>query len=86
MGLHASIGAPILGEIAKPILGTSFGRGRKRRRIGEEEEEEGDEKKIVLKRKSTPKVVTLPNGTTFTARYERINRKSLPSNIKVTKT
>ena len=30
--LLASIGAPILGEIAKPILGKIFGRGRKLRR------------------------------------------------------
>ena len=36
--------------------------------------------KIVLKKRSTPKIVTLPNGTTFTARYERISRKQLPSN------
>ena len=41
--------------------------------------------KIVLKRRIIPKVVTLPNGTTFTSRYERISRKQLPSNIKVTK-
>ena len=41
--------------------------------------------KNVLRRRITPKVVTLPNGTTFTARYERISRKSLPSNIKVKK-
>ena len=41
--------------------------------------------KIVLKKRSTPKVVTLPNGTTFTARYERISRKQLPSNIRVEK-
>ena len=41
--------------------------------------------KIVLKRRIIPKVVTLPNGTTFTLRYERISRKQLPSNIKVTK-
>ena len=27
IGLLASIGAPILGEIAKPILGKNFGRG-----------------------------------------------------------
>ena len=33
LGLLASIGAPILGEVAKPILGKIFGRGRKRRRI-----------------------------------------------------
>ena len=32
LGLLASIGAPILGEIAKPILGKFFGRGRKHRR------------------------------------------------------
>ena len=33
LGLLASIGAPILGEIAKPILGKVLGRGRRRRRI-----------------------------------------------------
>ena len=32
LGLPASIGAPILGEIAKPILGKIFGRRRKLRR------------------------------------------------------
>ena len=37
--------------------------------------------KVVLRRRTTPKVVTLPNGTTFTARYERISRKQLPINI-----
>ena len=31
LGLLASIGAPILGEIAKPILGKIFGRGYKLR-------------------------------------------------------
>ena len=39
--------------------------------------------KIVLRRRTSPKIVTLPNGTTFTARYERISRKKLPINIKV---
>ena len=29
--LLASTGAPILGEVAKPILGKIFGRGRRRR-------------------------------------------------------
>ena len=33
LGLLASIEAPILGEIAKPILGKVLGRGRRRRRI-----------------------------------------------------
>ena len=32
LGLLASIGAPILGEIAKPVLGKCFGRWRKFRR------------------------------------------------------
>ena len=32
-GLLASIGAPILGEIAKPILGKILSRGHRRRRI-----------------------------------------------------
>ena len=34
LGLLASIGAPILGEIAKPILGKILGRGIKKRRTG----------------------------------------------------
>ena len=42
--------------------------------------------KIVLRRRTTPKVVTLPNGTNFTARYQRISRKELPINIHVKKT
>ena len=29
IGLLATIGAPILGELAKPILGKNFGRGRR---------------------------------------------------------
>ena len=32
IGLLASIGAPILGELAKPVLGKFFGRGRRRSR------------------------------------------------------
>ena len=39
--------------------------------------------KIVLGRRTSPKVVTLPNGTTFIARYKRISRKELPINIHV---
>ena len=31
LGLLASIGAPILGEMAKPIFGKIFGRGRRKR-------------------------------------------------------
>ena len=43
-------------------------------------EKEFMKEKIVLKKRSTSKIVKLPNGTTFTARYERISRKQLPSN------
>ena len=32
IGLLASIGAQILGELAKPVLGKFFGRGRRRSR------------------------------------------------------
>ena len=32
IGLLASIGAPILGELAKPVLGKFFSRGRRRSR------------------------------------------------------
>ena len=32
-GVLASIGAPILGEIAKPIFGKIFGRGRRKRSV-----------------------------------------------------
>ena len=39
--------------------------------------------KIVLRRRTAPKIVALPNGTTFTARYQRISRKKLPVNIHV---
>ena len=39
--------------------------------------------KIVLRRRKSQKIVTLPNGTTFTARYERISKKQLPRNIRV---
>ena len=31
-GLIASLAAPVLGEIAKPVFKTIFGRGRKRRK------------------------------------------------------
>ena len=37
--------------------------------------------KVILRKRTTPK--TLPNGTTFIARYERIGRKQLPINIRV---
>ena len=39
--------------------------------------------KIALRRRTTPKQVTLPNVTAFTARYKRISRKKLLINIHV---
>ena len=37
----------------------------------------------MLRRRISPRVVALPNGTTFTARFEGISRKQLPINIRV---
>ena len=34
--------------------------------------------KIVSRRRPTPKIVNLPNGTSFVSRYERISRKNCP--------
>ena len=41
--------------------------------------------KIVLKKRAVPLRVNLPNGTSFVARYERISRKNLPWNIRVSR-
>ena len=38
---------------------------------------------IILRKRANPKVVNLPNGRSFTSRWERISRKQLPINIKV---
>ena len=40
-------------------------------------------KKILLRQKATPQRVTLPNGRSFLARYERVSRKNLPSNFTI---
>ena len=42
--------------------------------------------KIVLRRRAVPANVTWPNGTAFVARSERIGRKNVPGNIRVTRT
>ena len=42
--------------------------------------------KILLGRCAVPKRVRLPDGTSFVARYERISKKNLPGNRRVTKT
>ena len=42
--------------------------------------------KIVLRRRAVPLHITLPNGTSFAARYKRISRNNLPGNIRVIRT
>ena len=39
-----------------------------------------------MQKVDVPKRVTLPNGRTFYARYERIKRQDLPANIRMKKT
>ena len=42
--------------------------------------------KIVASRRAVPLRVTLPNGTSFISRYERISRKDLTGNISMART
>ena len=42
--------------------------------------------KILLHRRPVPVALNLPNDTSFVSRYERISRKQLPGNIRVTRT
>ena len=43
-------------------------------------------KHIILRKRASPKVVNLPNGRSFVSKWERISRKQLPMNIKVSRT
>ena len=40
---------------------------------------------IILRKRAVPKVVNLPNGRCFASKWERISRKKLPLNIRVTR-
>ena len=40
---------------------------------------------IILRKRAAPKVVNLPNGRSFTSKWERISRQRLPININVKK-
>ena len=42
--------------------------------------------KILLHRRPVPVALNLPNDTSFVSRYERVSRKQLPGNIRVTRT
>ena len=75
IGLIASATAPLLGEIARPIFKTIFGR----------EGEKTMREKILLQRRVFPKKDTLPNGKTFYVKYERTSRRNLPSNVTIRK-
>ena len=41
---------------------------------------------MILGRRTTPRQITLPNGETFVARYERTSRWNLPRNVTVRRT
>ena len=43
-------------------------------------------KNYPMRKLAVPKRVTLPNGRTFFARYERIKRQDLPGNIQMRRT
>ena len=43
------------------------------------------QKHIILRKRHAPVPVNLPNGRSFISRWERISRKQLPINIKVSK-
>ena len=51
-----------------------------------EEEQGDDETKNSISWWAVPKQVTLPKTTSFMAKYERMSRKNLPGNIRVTRT
>ena len=38
---------------------------------------------VILRKGANPKIVNLPNGRSFTSRWETISRKQLPINIRV---
>ena len=38
---------------------------------------------VFLRKRAAPKVVNLPNGTSFTAKWEGVSRKSFPISIRV---
>ena len=43
------------------------------------------QKHIILRKRANPKQINLPNGRSLVSKWERISRKQLPINIKVTR-
>ena len=38
---------------------------------------------VILRKRANPKVINLPNGRSFTSKWEIISKKQLPINVKV---
>ena len=70
------LGSNLAGPLLKKIIGS-----RKNADDGDTTKMTRDN--ILLHRRAVPKKVTLPNGRTFYARYERISDRQLPLNITV---
>ena len=51
--------------------------------VGNADAEDIYRNKILVRQKVTPERVTLPDGRYFLARYERVSRKNLPSNVTI---
>ena len=41
---------------------------------------------ILLRKRAVPKKFTLPNGRTFSAKYERVKRTNVPRNVRIART
>ena len=71
----------LIGALAAPILGSLGGVVIiKYSEVKGVDVEDMYINKTLLRRKVKPQRVTLPNGQSFLARYERVSRKNLPSN------
>ena len=42
-------------------------------------------KHIILRKRVNPETINLPNGKSFVSKWERVSRKQLPINTKVTR-
>ena len=41
---------------------------------------------VLLRRRTAPQRICLPNGRSFLARYERVSRRNLPQNVTIKRT
>ena len=76
-GLLGAAAGPILGEITKLLF----------KKIALwEEKQKAVRQNILLRRRTTPRRIRLPNGQSFLARYERVSRRNLPRNVTIKQT